>query len=64
LISVKNVPRTHRAFRLEGIQIHADTICALPQIRWKRNCPHFVSNEKALRFSHKKKMKRCIPEEN
>ena len=54
--------RTLRAFSLEGIQIYADTICALPKIKWKRDCPHFVSNEKTLKFSHKKKMKRCIVE--
>ena len=43
-----------RAFSLEGIQIYADTICALPKIKWKRDCPHFVSHEKIWRLGHKK----------
>ena len=51
-----------RAFSLEGIQIYADTICALPKIKWKRDCPYFVSHEKISRLGHKKKIKRCIVE--
>jgi len=53
-----------RAFSLEGIQIYADTICALPEIKLKRDCPHFFSNEKTSKLSYKKKIKRCIVEKS
>ena len=47
-----------RAFSLEGVNTYADKVCSLPQIQWKRDCPHlrFMKNGSTIRD------KRCIVE--
>jgi hypothetical protein len=48
-----------RAFSLEGVKIYVDKICSLPQIQWRRHCPH-LSN--TMIQDRKKRNKRCIVE--